>query len=137
MDQLLRGARLALPLAQVRRETDVSRGLAGFRRWRFESDIRLIEELGLGDRVRQTGFVPDEEMSALYSGAECLVMPSWYEGFGIPVVEAMACGLPVVAVPALATEIGATVSAMVLTVFAPMAFISSKSLTTEFHSSFQ
>ena len=82
--------------AQVRREKDVDLVLAGFRRWRFKSDIQLIEELGLGDRVRQTGFVPDEEMSALYSGAECLVMPSWYEGFGIPVVEAMACGTPVV-----------------------------------------
>ncbi len=82
--------------ARVRQDKDVDLVLAGFRRWRFESDIRLIEELGLGDRVRQTGFVPDDELSALYSGAECLVMPSWYEGFGIPVVEAMACGTPVV-----------------------------------------
>jgi glycosyltransferase involved in cell wall biosynthesis len=40
--------------------------------------------------------VEDDNLAALYSAADCLVMPSWYEGFGIPVVEAMACGCPVV-----------------------------------------
>jgi glycosyltransferase involved in cell wall biosynthesis len=52
---------------------------------------------GLADRVEFRGHVPQEELAALYRGATCLVFPSRYEGFGLPVVEAMASGTPVVA----------------------------------------
>jgi glycosyltransferase involved in cell wall biosynthesis len=70
--------------------------LAGFKRWSFERELAPIKELGIEDRVKYVGYVADEDLAALYSGAECLALPSWYEGFGIPIVEAMACGCPVV-----------------------------------------
>ncbi|MCL4414845.1 MAG: glycosyltransferase family 4 protein [Acidimicrobiales bacterium] len=56
-----------------------------------------VEELGLGGRVALLGYVPRERLAALYRNAACLVLPSLYEGFGLPVVEAMASGTPVVA----------------------------------------
>jgi glycosyltransferase involved in cell wall biosynthesis len=57
----------------------------------------LISSLGLGSRVRKLGYVSDVDLSGLYSLATCLVMPSFAEGFGLPILEAMKCGCPVVA----------------------------------------
>lgn len=57
----------------------------------------LVDRLGLGVRVRFTGFVPDEDVAYLYSRTYALALPSLMEGFGLPAVEAMACGTPVVA----------------------------------------
>lgn len=56
----------------------------------------MIERLGLGDRVRLLGYVPDEDLVGLFRGAAAFVYPSFYEGFGLPVLEAMAVGTPVV-----------------------------------------
>jgi glycosyltransferase involved in cell wall biosynthesis len=56
-----------------------------------------IDRVGLGDRVVLTGFVPDEDLAALYGRAYSLAFPSLMEGFGLPAVEAMACGCPVAA----------------------------------------
>lgn len=58
--------------------------------------LQLIGSLGIGKSIVRPGFIKDEDMSALYSGANCLVLPSWYEGFGFPVLEAMVCGVPVI-----------------------------------------
>jgi glycosyltransferase involved in cell wall biosynthesis len=55
-----------------------------------------VERWGLEDRVRFTGFVPDDDLAFIYSRAYALVHPSLMEGFGLPPVEAMACGTPVV-----------------------------------------
>jgi glycosyltransferase involved in cell wall biosynthesis len=87
---LLRG------FGQLAATHDVDLVLAGFKRWSFERELQPIEELGLQERVRYVGYVADEDLAAIYSAAECLALPSWYEGFGIPIVEAMACGCPVV-----------------------------------------
>jgi glycosyltransferase involved in cell wall biosynthesis len=57
----------------------------------------VVAELGLGDDVVIKGQVTHEEMLFVYNGATCLVYPSSYEGFGMPVLEAMACGTPVIA----------------------------------------
>ncbi len=59
--------------------------------------MKTIEDLQLGKRVIWPGYVDDEDMPSLYSGAELFVMPSYYEGFGLPLLEAMSCGTPVIA----------------------------------------
>jgi glycosyltransferase involved in cell wall biosynthesis len=65
-----------------------------------EEAERAAERAGLGSRVDFRGYVPDDELAALYRGAACLVFPSRYEGFGLPALEAMASGTPVVATTA-------------------------------------
>ncbi|MDH3903927.1 MAG: glycosyltransferase family 4 protein, partial [Xanthomonadales bacterium] len=54
-----------------------------------------VAQLGLSERVVFTGFVPDDDLVAIYNAATLLVLPSFDEGFGLPVIEAMACGTPV------------------------------------------
>ncbi|MFN2470702.1 MAG: glycosyltransferase family 4 protein [Gaiellaceae bacterium] len=67
-------------------------------------DVRAaVARLGLRERVELRGHVPKDELAALYRGARCLVFPSRYEGFGLPIVEAMASGTPVVTTAAGAT----------------------------------
>jgi glycosyltransferase involved in cell wall biosynthesis len=61
----------------------------------YEDLCRQVESLGLGDAVVFPGFVPDSDLAHLYAGCRAFVLPSYLEGFGLPVVEAMACGAPV------------------------------------------
>jgi glycosyltransferase involved in cell wall biosynthesis len=70
--------------------------LAGNRGWAMEKIDGLVETLKLGDRVIFPGYVPEEDLIALYNTAEAFVYPSYYEGFGIPLIEAMVCGAPVI-----------------------------------------
>lgn len=83
--------------------------IEAFSKSKISHDIKLIftgnstEELtefstkkGVSDRIVYSGFIQDSELPSLYKGAVALVFPSLYEGFGLPVIEAMACGTPVV-----------------------------------------
>jgi glycosyltransferase involved in cell wall biosynthesis len=70
--------------------------LCGGRGWLFDEVFKLVEELKLQDQIRFTDYVEDVDLPALYSGAEVFVYPSLYEGFGLPPLEAMACGTPVI-----------------------------------------
>jgi glycosyltransferase involved in cell wall biosynthesis len=70
--------------------------LAGQRGWEYHRFVERIRQMGLSGRVILPGYVPDEDLAALYSGALVYVFPSLHEGFGFPVLEAMACGAPVV-----------------------------------------
>lgn len=70
--------------------------IAGKRQWRTEEIEATFRRLDLGEHVHFTGYVNDADLPGLYSGAELLAFPSLYEGFGLPPLEAMACGTPVV-----------------------------------------
>jgi glycosyltransferase involved in cell wall biosynthesis len=80
----------------IERGLDVDLVVPGAKGWLYENIFRTVRALGLEDRVHFLGFVPDADLPALYSGAEVAALVSLYEGFGLPVLEAMACGTPVV-----------------------------------------
>lgn len=63
----------------------------------WQAVVRRARELGVGDRLEEREGASDAELGALYRGAEALLFPSYYEGFGLPLLEAMAAGCPVIA----------------------------------------
>jgi glycosyltransferase involved in cell wall biosynthesis len=70
--------------------------IAGRKGWFYDDLFKTIEDLNLKAEVILTGYIPDEELPFLYNAADLFVYPSLYEGFGLPVLEAMACGVPVI-----------------------------------------
>ena len=70
--------------------------IAGMKGWKYENIFRLIEQHNLQNDVIYKGYVSEDEKEELYKKAELFVWPSFYEGFGLPVLEAMARGTPVV-----------------------------------------
>lgn len=70
--------------------------LVGKPAWLYGPFLRALEESHLGERVILTGYVSEADLPALYTGALCFVYPSYFEGFGLPPLEAMQCGAPVI-----------------------------------------
>jgi glycosyltransferase involved in cell wall biosynthesis len=70
--------------------------LVGKRAWLYEETLRSVNLLGLTGNVVFTGYVPERDLPPLYSGALCFIYPSYFEGFGLPPLEAMKCGAPVI-----------------------------------------
>jgi glycosyltransferase involved in cell wall biosynthesis len=89
----------ALIEAFARVKDEISQDLvhAGGAGWLPDELDRAIAEAKLGDRLRFVDFVPHDELPLWYSAADCFIMPSLYEGFGLPLLEAMACGTPAIA----------------------------------------
>jgi glycosyltransferase involved in cell wall biosynthesis len=88
--------------------------VAGGKGWLSAPVFARVEELGIADRVHFPGYVPEEEKRLWYNAATCFCYPSLYEGFGLPPLEAMACGLPVItsdasSLPEVVADAGLTV----------------------------
>ena len=102
--------RLVKAFDQMLRNTSLSPKLVitGGQGWMMENFVSFIEETGVADRVCLTGYLHDEELCALYSTCTAFIYPSLYEGFGLPPLEAMACGAPVITskTPALMETVG-------------------------------
>jgi glycosyltransferase involved in cell wall biosynthesis len=101
---------LVKAFGQMLRNTSFSPKLviAGGKGWMMDDFGSFIEKQGVADRVCLTGYLQDEELCALYSSCTAFIYPSLYEGFGLPPLEAMACGAPVITsrTPALMETVG-------------------------------
>lgn len=82
--------------AKIAASTDAALVIGGGKGWLYDPIFAKAEALNLGDRLRFAGFIDDAELPLWYAAATVFTLPSLYEGFGIPLLESMACGTPVV-----------------------------------------
>lgn len=82
--------------AQIARDIDAPLIIGGARGWLYEPILARAEQLGLGDRLHFAGYIDPADQALWYAAATIFVFPSLYEGFGMPPLEAMACGTPVI-----------------------------------------
>ena len=82
--------------ALIKKEFQGSLAVVGMKGWMSDDIGALVEELNLKNNVHLLGYLTDEELRYFYNEAEVFVFPSFYEGFGFPIVEAFSCGAPVV-----------------------------------------
>lgn len=89
---------LVKAFAEVIKDNTIKHNLviAGKKGWYYEDLFKLVKDLELEGRVIFTGYIEDEDKKYLYNGATAFVFPSLYEGFGLPPLEAMSCGIPVI-----------------------------------------
>jgi glycosyltransferase involved in cell wall biosynthesis len=101
--------------AQLPTREQVPLILGGGKGWMVDEIFDTIADYGLGDKVTHVGFIPTADLPLWYNSAEVFVYPSVFEGFGLPVLEAMACGTPVItsnvsSLPEVAGDAGLTLS---------------------------
>jgi glycosyltransferase involved in cell wall biosynthesis len=89
-------ARMLEAFAQLKEEIPHTLVMAGEQRWNTRGELAGMQRLGLADRILFPGWIEHGDLAAVYSLADLFLFPSLYEGFGIPLVEAMACGCPIV-----------------------------------------
>jgi glycosyltransferase involved in cell wall biosynthesis len=85
-----------LELCAAQPDRDLSLVLVGSKGWMYEDILAVSSNSVFSSRVIFTGHIPDADLSTIYSGAVAFVYPSLYEGFGLPPLEAMQCGVPVI-----------------------------------------
>ncbi len=83
-------------LSKKRAFSDIDLVIVGKKGWSYEEILKAPKKFSIADRVKFLDFVPDEDLPLLYQNAQCFVLPSLYEGFGLPVLEAMKHNCPVI-----------------------------------------
>lgn len=82
--------------AEISSKENANLVIAGSKGWLSDEIYKLPKKLGIENQVKFLGYVQDEDLPALYAGATAFVYPSLFEGFGLPILEAQACGCPVI-----------------------------------------